>query len=40
VAHYQARNYHRINGNTSMHEVTAQVLEALTAVVVVAAQLC
>lgn len=36
VAHYQSRNYHRINGSASMQDVTAQVLEALTA----ATQLC
>ncbi len=31
VAHYKLRDYHRIEGNGSMQDVTARVLEALTA---------
>jgi len=34
VAYYKSRDYHRIDGSMSMQEVTAQVLEALTTVMV------
>jgi len=33
VAYYKSRNYHRIAGEASMQDVTARVLEALTAMV-------
>lgn len=33
VAYYRLRNYHRIDGDASMQDVTARVLEALTAIV-------
>jgi adenylate kinase len=34
VAYYRARDYHHIDGSASMQDVTAQVLEALTVVMV------
>lgn len=33
VAYYKSRDYHRINGDASMQDVTARVLEALAAMV-------